>query len=162
MIALSFPDNFVAVLLAQLQTSMGGPTVMDTQAQGFFTRPLRPDDPNLSVSVFELDVEPIEYEISGGQRPSLMRWNVHVQVYVKALNETDGRSTRSKLLQRVRATLFSDVTTTALMTLKDRGNQERVTKFRMRRITFASGEGPRTGEMFFLGQVELYFETEYH
>lgn len=156
---LGFPDLFVYTLRNQLNAQV--PTATNPIG-GIFLRPLRPDDPNASVAVFEQDVEPIEYEISGSQTPSLMRWACLVQVYVKAVNETDGRATRSKMLQRVRAALFSSTTQTALMTLRDSNTQERVSKFRMRRISFASGDGPRTGEMFFLGQVEIHFETEYH
>ena len=156
----SFPDAFVYTLNAQLKAALHG--YPDLIAQGFFTRPLRPDDPTLSVACFESTMEPIEYEIGSSINPSLMRWHVIAQALVKSVDEVDGRATRSKLLQRVRAALFSSGVQTALMTLRDSDTQERVTKFRMRRITFASGDGPRQGEMFFLGQVEIFFETEYH
>ncbi len=164
-LGLGFPDLFIYALQTQLQNSLS--TYTGTPSINYFTRPLRPSDPNYSVGVYEADMEPIEYEIGGMARgtnagPSLMRWNCAIQVLIKAGEEQEGRAARAKLLNRVRSTLFSTVCITALMTLNDPITAERCTKFRMRRIAYASGDLSEARAKFYIGQVELYWDTEYH
>lgn len=160
-----FPDLFVYGLLAQLQSGLAD--APDFPSLNYFSRPLRPSDPNLSVCVFEADMEPVEYEIgqmSHGTNgnPSLLRWNVGVQILVKSAEEQEGRSLRAKLLNRVRTTLFSNVCAAALMTLNDPISGERCTKYRLRRIAFANGDLGDQKAKYFIGQAEVYFDTEYH
>lgn len=159
-----FPDLFVFALTAQLKATMA--TAPDFPSVDFFNRNLRKNDPNFSVGVFEADCEPIEYEIGSlvgptNGAPSLLRWNVGVQVLVKAAEEQEGRAMRAKLLNRVRSTLFSNACASALMTLNDTITGERCTKYRLRRIAFANGDAEGTTK-FFIGQVEVYFDSEYH
>ncbi len=158
-----FPDLFIATLTTQLQAALTG--LPDFSATSFFMRPLRPTDPNWSVGIFEADVEPIEYEIGQlgstlNANPSLLRWNVAVQVLSKAGSEEEGRAIRAKLLNRVRATLFSVACINALMVLNDSSLKERVTKYRWKRVAFASGDLTEQKAKFFIGQVEMYFDTE--
>jgi hypothetical protein len=157
-----FPAIFVSTLAGIFQTEMGSPTIErgDNPVPEVLLRPINPDDPNYSMSVFEGEADPIEYEIGGGTDPTLMRWQVITQVYAKSANEIDGRAVRSKLLNRARKTLFSSTTENALMLLTDTETQEACRRYRLRRIAFASGDGPRAGEFYFLGQIELIFETE--
>lgn len=157
-----FPAIFVSTLAEIVRTQMGVPLVgpTDTPVSEVFLRPLDRDDPNYCIGVFEGEADPIEYEIGGGADPTLMRWQVIVQAYVKSSDIVDGRAVRSKLLNRVRKTLFSSATENALMTLVDAETLEACRRYRLRRIAFASGDGPRAGEFYFLGQIELMFETE--
>lgn len=160
-----FPDLFIYALTAQLKTSLS--TAPDFPALNYFNRPLRPTDPNFSVAVFEADVEPVEYEIgslmnSSNGSPSMLRWNAGIQVIIKAGEEQEGRALRAKLLNRVRSTLFSNACASALMTLNDLNSGERVTKYRLRRIAFASGDLAEGKAKFFIGQVEIYWDTEFH
>lgn len=156
----AFPDLFVFTLHDRLQTDLVAYGT-DTSAS-FFKRPLRPADPNFSVGVFEADMEPIEYEIGNTTNPSLMRWNAGIQVLVKDGNEESGRAARAKLLWRVRQTLFSSGCVSAVMTLRDSVTNERCTKYRLKRIAYASGDANEAHFKYYIGQVEVYFDTEFH
>jgi hypothetical protein len=147
-----FPDLFVFSLLSAFQSHVTG-------IEGFFSRPIRPDDPNPTIAVIESDAEPKEYEIAGQMDPSLLEWEVVVQTYNKAANEIEGRNVRRRLLRDCRKTLFLPTTVTALMTLVD--DTERVASFRLRRLQFSGAEARDANkQFFFLGQIVLTFQTE--
>lgn len=147
-----FPDLFVFSLIDALLANT-------TMIEKVYSRPIRPDDPSRSVGVIEGEGRPSEYEIAGRLDPSMLDWDVAVQVFVKAANEIDGRNTRRRMMQEVRKTLFLPSTVNALMTLND--DTERVTKFRMRTLDFSAVEVRDANKQFFLlGQVALTFTTE--
>lgn len=151
-----FPDLFVYALRDLLETTMS--TDPDFAAVAFLTRPARPTDLSRTISVVEGDAEPIEYEI-GLREPSMYRWNVVIQAFVKHSDEVEGRNTRKRLMQRARKTLFLPTSASALMTLHD-GN-EHVSKYRIRRLDFSGAEARDSNkQFFFLGLIELNFETE--
>lgn len=151
-----FPDLFVFTLRDKLQQTMG--VDPDFPGAAFFTRPVRPTDPNRSVGVVEGQAEPSQYEI-GMNDPAVLEWTVAVQVFAKNTDEVQGRNIRSRLLQRVRHTLFLPGTVQALMTLND--GYDRVSKFRVRRIDFDSATARDANkQFFFLGTIELIFHTE--
>jgi hypothetical protein len=147
-----FPDLFVFTLIDALQTHC--PSV-----DRIYSRPLNSNDPTRSVGVVEGEGRPSEYEIAGRLDPSMLDWDVAIQLFVKAANEIDGRNIRRRMMREVRKALFLPSTTTALMTLND--DIERVTKFRLRTLDFSAVEARDANKQFFLlGQIALSFTTE--
>ena len=147
-----FPELFTFTLLGHLQTHV-------TDAKNFVTRPVRPEDPTGTIAVIEGDAEPVAYEIAGQFDPSVLTWDVAVQVYTKAANEIQGRNIRRSLLRDCRKALFLPTTVTALMTLND--DLERVSSFKLRRLHYAGAEAKDANkQFFFLGQIALSFNTE--
>lgn len=153
-----FPDLFVYAVRDALHAEMRDDP--DFPADGaILIRPVRPQDPSRSISVVEGDATPKVYEIGGRPDPSILTWTVAVQVFVKHSDETEGRNIRKRLLSRARKALFLPTTVSSIMTLND--GIERVSKFNMQRIDFASAEARDANKQFFLlGQIELTFDTE--
>lgn len=152
-----FPDLFVyRVKEIIASTLLADP---DYSAGLFITRMPRPDDPTRTIAVVENDAEPVQYEIGGRIDPSMLRWSVWVMVFVKHSNEVEGRNVRKRLMSRVRKAIFLPSSVQTLMTLSD--DTERVSAYRMRRIEYQAADArDRNNQFFFLGMIELTFDTE--
>lgn len=151
-----FPDLFIYTLRDVLEPVLTADP--DFPSQPFLFRPVRPTDPTRSMAVVEGDTTPAASEI-GMNEPSILSWQAVIQVFVKHSNEVEGRNIRRRLIQRVRKTLFLPSTVQALMTLND--GYDRVSKFRLQRIDWSATEARDANkQFFFLGQVELVFQTE--
>lgn len=153
-----FPDLFVYALKSIIEATVADDPEFPADG-AILTRPMRPTDPTRSISVVEGEAAPKIYEIGGRMDPAVLTWTIGIQVLVKHSNEVEGRNIRKRLLSRVRKALFLPTTVQTLMTLND--GTERVTKFNMQRIDFASVEARDANKQFLLlGQIELTFDTE--
>lgn len=151
-----FPDLFLYTLRDEIEPVLQSDP--DFPVERVLFRPVRPTDPTRTLAFVEGETTPVAAEI-GIREPSLMEWTVVIQVFVKHSNEVDGRNIRRRLLQRVRKTLYLPSTVQALMTLSD--DYERVSQFRLRSIDFSTTEARDANkQFFFLGQIELAFQTE--
>lgn len=154
----AFPDLFTFTLRDLLAAELTAPEA-DFPVQEVLVRPVRPTDANRTIGIVPGEAEPAGSEIRGNIEPTLIEWPVVVQVFVKHADEIEGRNVRSRLIQRVRRTLFLPGTVQALMTLND--GYERVSKFNIRRFDPDSATARDANkQFFFLGQVELFFQTE--
>lgn len=151
-----FPDLFIYKLAEVLEPILQADP--DFPIDRFFFRAIRPTDPTRSMAIVEGETTPAEHEI-GMNEPSILTWQVVIQAFVKHSNEVEGRNIRRRLIQRVRKTLFLPSTVQALMTLND--GYDRVSKFRLQRIDWSATEARDSNkQFFFLGQMELSFQTE--
>lgn len=153
-----FPDIFVFTLRDLLKAELSNGPHFTTD--GWYTRALRPEDPSRSVGILEETAQPHAYEMAGVMDPSMLTWDVQIQVLSKHSNEVEGRNVRRRLLQGVRRALFLPTTTQALMTLND--GFERVSKYNLRSIDFDGAElrGKNNAQFFFLGTVDVTFHTD--
>lgn len=151
-----FPDLFVYALRDAFAPLIDG---SEFGVRNIVLRPTRITDETRTLAIVEGPADPSAYEIGGNSEPSILDWDVVIQVLVKHSNEIEGRNVRRRLLQAVRKTLFLPGTVSALMTLND--GYDRVSRFRLRRIDFSSAEARDANkQFFFLGQVEVTFQTE--
>jgi hypothetical protein len=152
-----FPDLIVYKLRDILRDELS--TDPNYPADLFLTRAIRPNDPTRTVCVIQGPGEPVAYEMRGQHDPAIMEWNIDVTAFVKARDELEGRNIRTRLLNRLRKAIFLNTTVQSLMTLND--GTERVCQFRLRRIDFdAATARDASKQLFFLGSIELVFQTE--
>lgn len=157
-----FPNN--AVDLVQLRASLLDPDL------AVFRRPLRDSDPNQSVGVFATQWLPDEdsYEMKGnllGQGstsdPTLDRYSIAVQGFVRDMDEERGLATHSVLSEMLRTMLYRDdalrVGLSSLSTVLN-GVQKHTKRWGISTQRYFSNE--LQGSWLYLSTLEFWLETE--
>lgn len=154
-----FPNNAVALIKSRFQ-------LLDSDL--FVTgRPLRDSDLPQSIGVFAIMWQPREdsYEMRGGpagrSEPTLQRYLVSVQAFVKNMDQEAGISTHAVLSKLIRTTLYRDEPLrVALGSLSWTNGSctERTQRWGISQQRYVSNE--IRGEWLFLSSLELWLETE--
>jgi hypothetical protein len=164
-----FPNN-VADLIATRLFVQG---VIDPEADpnlrvALYKRPLRPTDAYQAVGVFPTLWLPNDdsYEILGGpmpgpSEPSLQRYWISVQCFVRDTDETSGLAVHSVLSARVRTVLYRDVPLRVglgALVVSLNGVVERYKRHGVRQQRYLASEVQ--GSFLYLSTVEYWIETE--
>lgn len=153
-----FPNNIVELVSLRA-------TLLDSDL--FVTkRPLRNTDPNQSVGVFASQWVPNDdsKEMLGAAfavAPTLSRYNVTVQSFIKDMEETRGLNTHNTLSRMVRSMLYNDdALRVALGTLQStlNGVVEQSQRWGVTQQRFFSNE--LRGQWLYLSVMEFWLETE--
>lgn len=152
-----FPNNAVNLIAAQAQAL--DPDLFVVR------RPLKESDNLQSVGVYGFQWIPDEtsYEMRGlGPRePTLQRYLITVQAFVKDMDEERGLAVHSVLSKMVRSMLYRNntlrVALNALSVVMD-GSTENTTGFGISRQNYVSNE--LSGSWLYLSTLEFWLETE--
>jgi hypothetical protein len=158
-----FPNNVVKfVALAE--------ATIDEDVR-IFKRPLRNTDPRQSIGVFAQgwDPDPESLEIAGigaenpaPQMPTIQRYTLGLQAFVKDAEEERGLAVHSVLAQRTRMVLYTNgplqVIFGQLVTTPAVGWTESMTRWGIRTARYFSGD--IAGEMLYLSTLEFWIETQ--
>lgn len=154
-----FPNNAVTVIKDRFQTLASDLFIIG--------RPLRETDATQSVGVFGSTWQPDEesYEIKGGvlgSEPTLQRYAIGVQGFVKDMDEQRGLRVAGVLGKMLRAMLYRDsamgVSLRALQVTM-LGSTERLTRYGVRNQVYDSNEIPK-GTWLYLSTLDFWIETE--
>lgn len=154
-----FPNNAVEIITARTR-------LLDTDLF-VIKRPLRESDPNQSAGVFAAQWLPEEdsYEIVGGpvgrHEPTLQRYFITIQAFVKDMDEERGLATHSVLSKMIRSMLYRDnplrVALGSLSVTTD-SSIERTQRWGIRQQRYFSNE--LSGSWLYLSTLEFWLETE--
>jgi hypothetical protein len=154
-----FPNNVVDICATRLQA-------VDTDLY-VCKRPLRSTDQNQSIGVFAALWSPDEesFEIKNGPQgrsePSLQRYQITVQAFVKDMDEERGLAVHSVLSKIVRSVLYRDeplrVGLTTLSTTMS-GSTERTTRWSIMQQRYFANE--IQGSWLYLSTLDFLLETE--
>lgn len=153
-----FPNNVVSLL----ETRFG---LIDADLF-VTTRPLRNTDPNQSIGVFASlwapNNESIEMRgVPHSVEPTLSRYTVTVQSFVKDMEETRGLGVHNTLSRLVRSMLYNDdplrVALSQLQSISS-GVTEQAQRWGMNQQRFFSNE--LRGQWLYLSVMEFWLETE--
>jgi hypothetical protein len=153
-----FPNNIVELLALRSQLLDSDITVLK--------RPLRNTDPNQSIGITAAQWLPDENsrEMLGAAfavQPTLSRYTVSVQAFVKDMDETRGLNVHSVFSRIVRSMLYTDnplrVGLSQLSSTLD-GATERSQRWGITQQRFFSNE--LSGEWLYLSTLEFWLETE--
>lgn len=154
-----FPNNAVDLIYTRAAS-------IDSELERF-RRPLRPDDPQQSFGVYAAlwtpDEESNEMRGSRAHEPTLQRYTVMVQAFVKDGDEERGLAIHSVLSSRVRAMLYRDTPLRVgfgALSWSDAGNPatEHARRWGIRNQRFMSNEVQ--GSWLYLSSIEFWLETE--
>lgn len=152
-----FPNNVVNFLDTQFQTIDADLFVVK--------RPLRNSDPNQSVGIFGQQWLPDEqsHEMLGNgfHNPSLERYSMYVQAFVKDMDEERGLAVHSVLSEHVRSMLYrNDSVRVGLSSLSTNlnGVQKRTRRWGVRNQRYVSNE--ISGSWLYLSILEFWIEVE--
>jgi hypothetical protein len=156
----AFPNNVVD----GLATRMG---LID--ADIFVTRrPLRDSDPLQSIGVFAAlwtpnpdSVEMRGFADPGPGEPTLSRYVVTIQAFIKDADQERGMATHSVLSSTIRAILYRDIplrTLLASLSVDTLGVTERIRRWGVTAQRFLNNE--LTSEWLYLSSIEMWVETE--
>jgi hypothetical protein len=133
-----------------------------------FRRPLRPEDPQQSLGVYAALWSPDDdsQEMKGRREavePTIQRYTIIVQSFVRDAEEERGLATHSVLSSRVRSMLYRDVPLQVgfgALSWKDPVTQvlERSMRWGIRNQRYISNEV--TGSWLYLSSIEFWLETE--
>ena len=160
----AFPNN--AVELIHTRMTMLHDDLFVTR------RPLRAEDPQESIGVFPSlwTPDPESYEIwndgtggaPGSSEPSLGRYVIGIQAFIKDMDEEVGSARHSILSTIVRGILYRDQSlriALASLNVEVSGVRERVMKWGVTTQRFLSNE-IGNNEWLFLSTVEFWLDTE--
>lgn len=155
-----FPNNVVNILATHIQT-------LDADL-AIVRRPPRTADPNQTVGVVAMQWTPREdsYELRGPpgvgrSEPTLGRYTVAVQAFVRDADEERGLAVHSVLSKMIRAMLYRDEDLRidfAALSVQMNGSTERFQRWGVTTQRFMSRE--LTGAFLYLSTIECFFETE--
>lgn len=153
-----FPNNIVE--LVALRATLIDPEIFVTK------RPLRNTDPNQSIGVFAAQWTPNEQskEMLGSAfavQPTLSRYAITVQDFVKDMDEENGLNVHSVLSRMIRAMLYTDnPLRVALSQLSStlNGSTEQSQRWGISQQRFFANE--IGGEWLYLSTLEFWLETE--
>lgn len=154
-----FPNNVVELVATRS-------VLLDSD---FFVikRPLRESDPNESIGVFAQQWTPDEatYEMRGGPQgpsePTLQRYLITVQAFVKDMDEERGLVKHSILSKMIRSMLYRDEPLRvglAGLTVQMNGSTERLQRWGIRQTRYFSNELNQL--WLYLSNTEFWLETE--
>jgi hypothetical protein len=157
-----FPNNVCSLVFARMKT-------IDSDLR-VYQRALRDSDGTQSIGVYPITWTPDEssFEMTGqppsvqaAAEPTLQRYIIGVQGYVKDTNEEQGIAVHSILAKRIRSLLYRDpVLAVGLQSLSVtmNGSTERIQRRGIQVQRFLNNEVQ--GVFMFLSSCEYYFETE--
>ena len=150
-----FPDNAVALIVARI------PAAVDSDLT-VVRRPLRPTDPTQTVGVFPLTYSPQEGSIEiKSLQPTLNRYNLVIQSFVKEYDEAAGITIHSILSSRLRSMFYRDqplhVGLTALSVTMN-NSTERMQRRGITTQRYLSNE--IQGTFQYASWLEVWLETE--
>lgn len=128
-------------------------------------RPLKPTDPNQSIGInatlWTPDDDSLEMRGMAQMEPSLSRYLITIQAYVKDMDEINGLNVHSVLSRRLRAMLYNDAPLRAALwglssTLL--GVTEKTQRWGVSRQRFYSNE--ISSSWLYLSILEFWLETE--
>lgn len=148
-----FPENIVDMLAVQLNDIEDGSVVK---------RACRPTDASRTVGIYAASWNPLEdsYEM-GREDPTLNRYNIVVQNFVKSGEEAVGRRDHARISTIIRRRLQFDASlVTAVRSLTETTSEfiERVKKYRVARQIFSIG--PVDNTFYYLASTDVWIETE--
>lgn len=159
-----FPNNAIVVLSDRfkLLDSAGDVAVL--------RRPLRDTDPNQSIGVYgslwtpdQTSLEMKGMDSPGPQEPTIQRYVLTIQGFVKDMDEERGLATHSVLSKMILAMLYRDVPLRvglAELSTVLFGATERTTRWGVTTQRFLNNE--LDAEWLYLSTVECWLETETH
>lgn len=152
---LVFPDNAIALIAARI------PAAVDSDLT-VLKRPLRPTDPTQTVGVFPINFAPMDNSIEiQSLQPTLNRYGIIVQSFVKNYTEEDGIVEHSILSSRLRSMFYRDVPLHAGLTVLQVTMNNSLERMQRRGITvqrFLSNE--LQGVFQYTSWLETWLETE--
>lgn len=156
-----FPNNIISLIATRAD-------YIDPPDLRIFKRPLRNSDPSQSFGVFAAQWNPNEdsYEMRGApspgpNEPTLQRYLIAIQAFVKDFNEDRGLRKHSVLSKYVRAMLYRDDPLRiglAALSVEMSGSVESSKRWGIRTQRFLSNE--IEGNFLFLSTLEFWLETE--
>lgn len=152
-----FPQNVVVILKTRY-------ALIDSDL--FVTaRPLKPTDPNQSIGITAAqwvpEEESMEMRGMGRNEPSLNKYLITVQAFIKDMDEERGLNVHSVLSRIIRSILYNDVPLrNALQSLSAAldGTVEAPRRWGVRQQRFFSNEIDAT--WLYLSNLEFWLETE--
>lgn len=153
-----FPNNIVELLMMRMQ---------NIDADLFVTsRPLRPSDPAQSIGVFGSiwtpDDESYEMRNVAASEPTLQRYILTAQGFIKHGDEELGLAIHSVLSQRMRAVLYRDeplrLALAGLSVTYSNGAKESLKRWGIGNQRYLTNE--IDSRWLYLANLELWFETE--
>lgn len=154
-----FPNNVVSLVTTRMQ-------LLDSDLF-VIRRPLRDSDQPQSVGVFAIIWRPEEdsYEMKGvpegRHEPTLQRYLITVQAFVKNMDQEAGISTHAVLSKLIRTTLYRDQAlhlALSSLTWTNGTCTERTKRWGLSQQRYVSNE--IRGEWLFLSNLEFWLETE--
>lgn len=154
-----FPNNAVSLIQTRAQALDSDLFVV--------RRPLRDSDSTQSVGVYgsQWDPEEDSYEMrgvpAGRHEPTLSRYLITVQAFVKDMDEERGLVVHSILSKMVRSMLYRDNTLRVgllALSVVMNGSTERTKRFGVNRQNYVSNE--LSGTWLYLSTLEFMLETE--
>lgn len=156
-----FPNNFVSLLATRFQA-------LDPDLY-VVRRPLRLNDPVQSIGLFASmvvpDPESMEFRGLGKpnpSEPSICRYAVGIQAFIKDMEEERGLATHSVLSKMILAILYRDEPLRlglSLLNTEVMGVKERTLRWGVTAQRFLSNELGQS-EWLYLSTVEAYLDTE--
>lgn len=155
---LVFPNNVVDLLFTRIG-------LIDTDLRGF-KRPLRATDPQQSYGMFGQQWLPDEDSqemvgSAGSSEPTIGRYLIGVQAFVKDTSEERGLAVHSVLSKLIRGTLYRDIPlklALQALTVTLNGSTERTRRFGISTQRYFSNE--IAGDFLYLSTLEFWLETE--
>lgn len=161
-----FPNNVVDLIYTRALTLDPEPNP-DNRLQ-CFRRPLRNTDPVQSVGVFGTQwlPDPESFEIRsqpspGPSEPTIQRYNLGIQAFIKDMDEERGLYTHSVLAKMVRSMLYRDDPLRiglAALSVQMNGSTERTKRWGIGQARYLSSEV--SGSWLYLSTLEFWLETE--
>lgn len=152
-----FPQNVVTMLVARL-------ALIDDDVL-VYPRPLKPTDPVQAIGVYATewnpDEESLEMRGMGNMEPSLNRYVIRVQGYIKDMDQERGLNVHSVMSRTIRSILYNDAPLRqALASLHSSldGKTEAARRWGVRRQRFISNE--LDSSWLYLSTLEFWLETE--
>jgi hypothetical protein len=152
-----FPNNIVTLLQVRTQ-------LLDSDLY-VCRRPLRPEDPQQAcgfyASIWTPDERSLEIGHAAPQEPTLQRYTVAAQAFVKDMDEERGLARHSVLSKMIRTMLYRDAPLrVALQTLSVTMNDsvESARRWGIGRQQYLSNE--INNEFLYLSTLEFWLETE--
>lgn len=149
-----FPSNVIEVLF-EAATSLDADLSV-------YRRPLRASDPIQSIGIFPANWSPDErsQEIGGHGEPTIQRYHIAIQAFVKDGDEVAGLAKHSKLSGMIRSMLYRDAgVRLALSSLSytSLGVTERLMRWGVGRQQFLSNEVQAS--WLYLSTLEIWADT---
>lgn len=152
-----FPNNIVSLVKTRTQ-------LLDSELS-VFQRPIRPSDPVQSVGIYGATWEPREdsYEIghSAPSEPTVQRYLIAAQAFVKDMDEERGLARHSVLSKMIRTMLYRDEPLRvglSVLSVTMNGSVESARRWGIRSQRYLSNE--LDGSFLYLSTLEFWLETE--
>ena len=156
MAATKFPAMPVLWLVENIPLKLDGVE----QAVG---RPVRPADPPCTVGVYADTWTPDPAHCIGQLHPSLARYNINIELFIKSTDEEYGHELHSQISKSLRAMVYGDPDLELSfrgMLDTEFGLTERLMKWGITNQRYMPGD--LSGQFVFLSNTALWIETSVH